>query len=173
MDIESLTNAVVGFVRTHRELAPFVLGLLTFGESLAFVSLLVPATSILVAIGFVIAAADIPLWQAWLGAVVGAIAGNGLSYGIGRRYKTAAYEIWPLSRRPELIERGERFFGRFGPWAVFFSRFIGPARAVVPLMSGVFLMPPPLFQAANFASAFVWAFLLLAPGAGLVHLPLF
>ena len=63
----------------------------------------------------------------------------------------------------------ERFFGRFGPWAVFLGRFFGPARAVIPLISGIFLMPAILFQSANLASALVWGFLLLAPGAGLAQ----
>jgi Uncharacterized membrane-associated protein len=169
MNLDGITHAVLAFIRDHRELAPLVVGLMTFGESLAFVSLLLPATTIIVAVGFMIAAAEIPFWQAWAGAVTGAFLGNWISYAIGRRYKTAAYGIWPLSRKPDLVARGERFFGRFGPWAVFLGRFFGPARAVVPLISGIFLMPAILFQSANLASAFVWGFLLLAPGAGLAQ----
>ena len=87
-----------------------------------------------------------------------------------QRYKKAAYEVWPLSRNPALIERGENFFLRFGPWAVFLGRFFGPTRAVIALIAGIFLMPGVLFQAANLASASVWAFVILAPGAGLAHL---
>jgi membrane protein DedA with SNARE-associated domain len=36
-------------------------------------------------------------------------------------------------------------------------------------VAGIFEMPRPLFQAANVASAMVWAFGLLAPGAGLME----
>lgn len=169
MNLDGITHAVLAFIGDHRELAPLVVGLMTFGESLAFVSLLLPATTIIVAVGFMIAAAEIPFWQAWAGAVTGAFLGNWISYAIGRRYKTAAYGIWPLSRKPDLVARGERFFGRFGSWAVFLGRFFGPARAVIPLISGIFLMPAILFQSANLASALVWGFLLLAPGAGLAQ----
>ncbi|QFU16035.1 DedA family protein [Microvirga thermotolerans] len=169
MNLEDLTQAVLDFIRAHRELAPLILGLMTFGESFAFVSLLLPATTVIVAAGFLIAAAEIPFWQSWAGAVAGAILGNWISYAVGRHYKTAAYGVWPLSRKPGLIARGERFFERFGPWAVFFGRFFGPARAVIPLIAGIFLMPAILFQAANLASAFVWGFVLLAPGAGLAR----
>jgi membrane protein DedA with SNARE-associated domain len=167
--LESLTQTVLGFMRDNREFAPLIVGLMTFAESFAFVSLLLPATTIIVAVGFMLAAAEIPFWQAWGGAVVGAIASNWVSFAIGRRYKTAAYGLWPLSRNPSLLARGEFFFRRFGPWAVFFGRFFGPTRAVIPLISGVFLMPTVLFQAANLASASVWAFVLLAPGAGLAQ----
>ncbi|MGO4572408.1 DedA family protein [Microvirga sp. 2TAF3] len=167
MNVESLTHTVVDFVRANKEFTPLILGLLTFAESLAFVSLVVPAIAMLIAVGFVVAAAEIPFWQAWIGAVTGAFLANWISYAIGRRYKTLAYDVWPLSRNAHLIARGERFFQKFGPWAVFLGRFFGPTRAVISLISGIFLMPSMLFQAANLASAFVWAFVLLAPGAGL------
>ncbi|MBZ6075275.1 DedA family protein [Microvirga puerhi] len=167
--LEGLTHATIDFIRAHRDYAPLILALLTFGESLAFISLILPATTIIVSVGFMISAAQIPFWESWAGAVVGAILGNWISFAIGRHYKTEAYGIWPLSRNQHLIVRGERFFQRFGPWAVFFGRFFGPTRAVLPLVAGIFLMPSILFHAANLASAFVWAFALLAPGAGLAH----
>jgi membrane protein DedA with SNARE-associated domain len=169
VDLDVIKTAIVGFVQANQELAPFVLGLMTFAESLAFVSLFLPTMTILVALGFVLAAADIPFWQAWMGAAAGAVLGNWLSYEIGRRYKKAAYDVWPLSRNPQIAARGERFFERFGPWAVFVGRFFGPIRAVIALVAGIFMMPGVLFQAANFASASVWAFVILAPGAGLAH----
>ncbi|MGO4705712.1 DedA family protein [Microvirga sp. 2MCAF38] len=170
MDFETIKAAFVAFVRANQDYAPFVVGLLTFGESLAFLSLLLPATAILVTVGFLLTTMDIPFWHVWLGAAVGAGAGDWVSFAIGQRFKTAAYGVWPLSRNPHLITRGEHFFLRFGPWAVFIGRFFGPARAVIPLVAGIFLMPPVLFQLANWASSFVWAFLLLAPGAGLMEL---
>ncbi|WP_210484863.1 DedA family protein [Microvirga antarctica] len=169
MTLADVTDSVVGFVRANHEFAPLILALLTFGESLAFVSLIIPAATILVGVGFVVAAADIPFWQCWLGAMLGGVVGGWISFAIGRRYKTAAYRVWPLSRHERLIERGERFFQRYGPWAVFFGRFFGPTRAVLPLIAGIFLMPGFLFQSANMASAFVWAFIVLAPGAGLAR----
>ncbi|WP_262273094.1 MULTISPECIES: DedA family protein [Microvirga] len=169
MDIAFLKTSIVEFVQAHQAYAPLVLGLMTFAESLAFVSLLLPTMTIMIAVGFVIAAADIPFWEVWAGAACGAFLGNWVSFAIGRRYKKAAYETWPLSRHPKLILRGEDFFQRFGPWAVFLGRFFGPIRAVIALIAGIFLMPAMLFQAANMASASVWAFVILAPGAGLAH----
>jgi len=79
--------------------------------------------------------------------------------------------VWPLSRHPQMVERGHSFFMRWGAWGIFIGRFFGPLRAVVPLIAGIFAMPQFLFQMANIASAMVWAFVLLAPGA--FALPLF
>ena len=48
------------------------------------------------------------------------------------------------------------------------GRFIGPARAVVPLIAGIFGVKRLPFQIANVTSALAWSFLMLAPGAGIL-----
>ena len=72
--------------------------------------------------------------------------------------------MWPLSQQPDLIPKGEEFVRRWGAPAIFIGRFSGPLRATVPLVAGVFAMPYWRFQFANFASAFVWAAVLLTLG---------
>ena len=64
--------------------------------------------------------------------------------------------IWPLSRHPELIPKGEAFIKKWGALGIFIGRFSGPLRASVPLVAGIFEMPFWRFQFANFISAFVW-----------------
>jgi membrane protein DedA with SNARE-associated domain len=168
MDFDVINASVLGFVQTNQSWAPYIVAALAFGESIAVLSLIVPATVILVAVGALIGVAGLEFWQIWMGAAVGAALGDTVSYWIGRRFQRAALNTWPLSRHPEMVERGERFFSRLGPWALFSGRFFGPARAVVPLIAGILSMPTMLFQSVNVASAFVWAFVLLAPGAGLL-----
>lgn len=170
MDLNDVTAVLLDFVRAHQAGAPFIVGALAFAESLAFLSILVPSTVLLLGIGALIGASGLDFWPIWLGAAVGAILGDWLSYAIGYRFKHATLRIWPLSRHPGLADRGERFFSRWGAWGVFFGRFIGPLRAVVPLTAGIFAMPLLLFQMANIASALVWAFVMLAPGTGLTAL---
>ncbi|HVL71828.1 MAG TPA: DedA family protein [Beijerinckiaceae bacterium] len=172
MDIEALRATVVEFVRHNQVWAPVIVFALAFGESLAVVSLFVPATVLMLAIGALIGVAGIEFWPVWLGAAVGATLGDWVSYEIGRALKYRAFTIWPLSTRPDLVTMGENFFSRWGTWGIFIGRFFGPARAVVPLIAGIFAMPRILFQAANVASAMVWGFVLLAPGAGLQFLAL-
>jgi membrane protein DedA with SNARE-associated domain len=162
------TNAfgqqVLAFVKEHQTWAPAIVFLLAFGESLAVVSLFVPATVALVGVGALVATTDIAFWAIWLGAATGAGFGDWISYWVGFRLENAAKHVWPLSRYPDLYERGERFFRRWGVWSIFLGRFFGPVRAIVPLIAGVFEMPVVLFQLANWSSAMVWAFVLLAPG---------
>ncbi len=72
--------------------------------------------------------------------------------------------IWPLSRHPDLIPRGEVFVKKWGVLGIFIGRFFGPLRASVPLVAGIFEMPYWRFQFANFTSALVWAAVLLTLG---------
>jgi membrane protein DedA with SNARE-associated domain len=74
--------------------------------------------------------------------------------------------MWPLSRHPDLIPRGEAFVKKWGALAIVIGRFFGPLRAAVPLVAGIFEMPFWRFQIANFSSAFLWAAVLIGIGSG-------
>lgn len=170
LDFSSLLNAVTEFVKANQDWAPLVIFAIAFAESIALLSLFVPATAMLLAIGALIEASGIPMLPMWLAATLGAILGDALSYWIGWRYKDQARGFWPLSRQPELVARAEAFFHRFGFWGVAFGRFFGPLRAVVPLVAGILAMRQIPFQIANIGSAALWAFAMLAPGAAALKL---
>jgi membrane protein DedA with SNARE-associated domain len=161
---EYWVEPIVEFVRTHEAWAIPIVAALAFGESLAFLSLIIPAWAALVAIGALIGATGIEFWPIWVAGAIGAALGDWLSFWFGATFKEAVRHIWPLSRHPDLIPKGEDFIKRFGVFAIFIGRFFGPLRASVPLAAGIFSMPWWPFQFANFISAFVWAGVLLAPG---------
>lgn len=168
MDFEALKTTILTFVETHKEWAPLIIAVLAFCESLAFLSILVPATVLLVAIGALIGASGIPFWPMVIAGGIGAGLGDWVSYEIGRYFQHGAKSIWPMSRYPQMVAKGEDFSRRYGAWGIVIGRFIGPARAVVPLIAGMFEVPRLPFQLANWSSAFVWAFVWLAPGAGVI-----
>jgi membrane protein DedA with SNARE-associated domain len=164
MDFEETAQQVVAFVRSNEHWAVPVVFLLAFGESLAFISLLIPAWGALVALGAFFAASGINIWPIWVSASLGAAFGDWLSYWVGLKLEHSAANIWPLSRHPDLIPKGEIFMKKWGIPGIFIGRFFGPLRAVVPLIAGIFEMPYWRFQLANFSSAFVWAATLLSLG---------
>jgi membrane protein DedA with SNARE-associated domain len=167
MDLQNLATQVLDFVRANQGWAPVIAGVMAFCESLAFLSLLAPATMILLGIGALIGVANLSFWPVCLAAAIGASLGDWVSYEIGRYLEDRAHHIWPLSRYPEMVTKGEEFTKRWGVGAIFIGRFFGPARAVAPLIAGIFEMPRWSFQLANISSALIWALVLLAPGAGL------
>ena len=162
--IEAYSQQLLEFMRMNQGWAPLIVALLAFGESLAFISLLLPAWAALVGIGALISAGEINFWPIWVAASVGAALGDWLSYWIGLKLERTVQNIWPLSRHPELIPKGEAFMKKWGVAGIFIGRFFGPLRASVPLVAGIFAMPFWRFQIANFASAFVWAAVLLTLG---------
>jgi membrane protein DedA with SNARE-associated domain len=167
MDIHVIVQDTVDFVRTNQAWAVPVVFALAFGESLAFISLLIPAWGALVAIGALIGSSGIKFWPIWVSASLGAAFGDWLSYWIGLKLEHTVANVWPLSRHPDLIPRGEIFMKKWGIPGIFIGRFFGPLRASVPLIAGIFEMPFWRFQLANFTSAFVWAAVLLTIGDGI------
>jgi membrane protein DedA with SNARE-associated domain len=166
MGFADFTGPVLEFVRQHPNWAAAIVFVLAFGESLAFVSLILPFWAMLVGIGTIIGAAN-PLifWTIVSSAAVGAALGDWLSYWLGYHYHEKIQQMWPLKNHPKLIERGHQFFARWGVWAVVIGRFSGPLRASVPIVAGIIEMPWLRFQIANWGSAFLWAFVLLSPGS--------
>ncbi|MCX7319989.1 MAG: DedA family protein [Hyphomicrobiales bacterium] len=160
-------HGLTDFVREHQAWAAPIVLLLAFSESLAFVSLLVPAWGALVAIGALVAASDLSVWPVLIAGGIGAALGDWLSYWFGFKYKDRVAGMWPLSKYPNLLPRGEAFIARWGVPSIFIGRFFGPLRASVPLVAGICEMPFWRFQLANFSSAFVWAGVLIMSGDAL------
>lgn len=162
--MEDLARHLLEFIKTYQDWAIAVMFVTAFGESFAFLGLVFPGTSLLIAAGALIKSGTLSLWPILIGAVVGAVLGDTVSYWIGRRFGGRLAGIWPFTRNPDLLAGGIRFFGRHGGKSVFIGRFFGPVRAVIPLAAGVMRMPPRLFWIANVTSALVWAPMLLLAG---------
>ena len=162
--LEAYGQQIIDFVREHKAWAAPVVFALAFGESLAFISLLIPAWAALVGIGVLIGSSGLNFWPIWVAGAIGAALGDWLSYWVGGKLGPPVAHVWPLSRHPDLIPKGERFVTKWGVLAIFIGRFFGPLRASVPLVAGIFKMPYWRFQFANFTSAFVWAGVLLTLG---------
>ncbi|WP_095081639.1 DedA family protein [Mesorhizobium sophorae] len=165
MSLTEITQATVAFIREHEAWGVPLVLVLAFGESLALISLLLPATVILLGVGFLIGESGIAFWPLWLAAIVGAFMGDWLSFWIGTKLGHSVSNYWPLMRYPNLLPRGHRFFELWGGPGVFIGRFSGPLRASVPLVAGICEMPALTFQIANISSAILWATGILAPGA--------
>jgi len=161
---EEYVRPIVEFARAHEMWASPIVFALAFMESLAFISLLVPAWGALVLMGTVIAAGELSFWPIWVAGSLGAALGDWLSFWVGQKLEYRVQHVWPLSKHPDLIPRGEAFIKKWGVLGIAIGRFSGPLRASVPLIAVIFEMPFWRFQLANFSSAFVWAATLLTLG---------
>jgi membrane protein DedA with SNARE-associated domain/membrane-associated phospholipid phosphatase len=146
-----------------------IVGLLALLEAAAMIGLVVPGEAALLVGGFLASQdkADLRLMMA-VGAV-GAIVGDSIGYEIGKH-------LGPSLRRSRLGQwvgderwaRAEDYLRSHGGRAVFFGRFIGVLRALVPTIAGLSGMPYRTFLPWNAIGGLVWApgFVLLGYAAG-------
>jgi membrane protein DedA with SNARE-associated domain len=168
--VHDVTPFVTGVAQRHHVWILPIAFLIAFSESFVGVSFIIPGTFMLITLGGVIGASHISIIPAWAGAVAGSVLGDWISFWIGYHYHHQILHIWPFRRFEDQIEKGLHFFHKWGTWAIFVGRFLGPFRATVPLVAGMSELEFWPFQIANAASAVVWAYALLAPiGAVMRH----
>jgi len=163
MDLLSLAP-ILDWVSAHPHWAGAAVALVAFSESLAVVGLVVPGVVFMFAAGALIGLGRMELWPTLLWAAAGAVAGDGVSFWLGRHYREQLKGVWPLRTHPDLIERATRLFRDHGGKGVFLGRFIGPIRPVIPAVAGMLDMPAWRFVGVNVASALLWAPAYLLPG---------
>lgn len=162
--MQTYLDALQSFLNAHPHWIEAAIFTTAFIESLAIAGIIVPGVAIMFVIGGIAGHAGTALWLALLWAALGAIAGDALSYWIGRRLQGRLHTLWPFTRYTQLLTQGETFFHRYGVWSVIIGRFIGPIRPVVPMVAGACAMPAPRFLACNVASAIAWAPTYVLPG---------
>ncbi|MFP3796203.1 MULTISPECIES: VTT domain-containing protein [Paraburkholderia] len=135
-----------------------------FLESLALIGTFFPGSTAMFIAGAFAGTGALNLGWLFVCAIVGAVAGDALSFWIGRRYCDSIVKVWPFSRHPAILEKAEAYFARHGTRSVILARFVGPLRAVVPIVAGMAGMTPMRFFVMNVISALVWAPAHILPG---------
>ena len=161
---DGLVQTAQSWLQAGAGWAPAIVFVITFLESLPGVSLLVPATALLLATGALLGTGTLDPAPIVIAAIAGAIVGDAVGFWLSRAYGPDLVRRILPRRQRRAYARALLLFRRFGWAAVFFGRFLGPVRAVAPLVAGIARMRERHFQAANVASAFVWAPLLMLPG---------
>lgn len=155
---------IIQWISDHPVGAGIAVFCIALSESLAVVGLLVPGVALMFVAGALIGTGALPFWPICSWAICGAIAGDGVSFWIGRRFQSNLRHWWPFRSHPEIIRHGIHFFQRFGALSILFGRFVGPVRPIVPLVAGMLAMPVSRFIWVNVVSALLWAPLYLVPG---------
>jgi membrane protein DedA with SNARE-associated domain/membrane-associated phospholipid phosphatase len=157
-------SALLQWLNANPGLSGLGVFLISAAESVAIIGTIVPGSVMMTAIGTLAGAGVIPLWPTIIWAILGAIVGDGISYWLGYHFKDRIHDIWPFRKHPQVLKKGEQFFHKHGGKSVFIGRFVGPVRALVPLVAGMFGMTPFRFYVANIISAIGWAPAYMLPG---------
>lgn len=159
-----MIEVIEAWLRAGSGWAPAVVFVITLLESLPGISLLVPATVLLLLTGGLVGAGTLDPVPVLIAAICGAILGDAIGFSAARAVGPKAVRRWLPTSQRGAYARALLLFRRWGWAAIFFGRFLGPVRAVAPLMAGVARMRQRHFQTANVASAIVWAPAMLLPG---------
>lgn len=155
---------ILEYFAAHPGWAIAVVFLIAFGEALLIIGLFVPSTAVLVGAGMLVGTGHLGFWPVFLATAAGAIAGDQVSYWAGRLYGQQLKTMWPLSRYPVLVAKGEDFVREHGGKSIAIGRFVPGVKAVVPGIVGMLGMSQPFFILVNFASGIAWTLAHILPG---------
>ena len=151
--IESGIDALGGAVSPWGYVLLFMLCLL---EASAFIGLVIPGETALLIAGVLAQQGDLSLALCIVVAVTGAILGDSLGYEIGRHLGPKLRSSWLGQKVGEpRWERSHEYVHRKGGVAIFFGRFIGVLRALVPAIAGDARHAVPQFLLWNVLGALV------------------
>ena len=140
-----------------------IIFILAFFESFAFVGLIIPGSIAVIIGGFLVAQGIMDLGDLFIFASLGAILGDSFSFYLGKKGIISFHEnnrIFKLS----LLEKGESYFRKHGGKSVFWGRFIGWVRPIIPFVAGVFNLNKKTFYFWNILSGLLWAVTHIAVG---------
>lgn len=157
-------NLLVNWIQANPEWAILLTFLIALSESIIIIGTLIPGSVTMTGIGILAGSGVMRIDLALGAAIAGAIVGDFGSYLIGYIFKNRIPSIWPFSKYPHWINYTKDYFNKHGGKSVFFGRFIGPIRAIIPVVAGMMHMNKLQFLVANIASAFGWAIIYIMPG---------
>jgi membrane protein DedA with SNARE-associated domain len=158
----AVTRAVGHFVREHQALGLF---LAIFAEELG-IPLPAPGDVIIAWGGYLTTTGAIPYPLAYVAVIGAAVTGSFCLYSLSRRFghpflfRFGRY----VGLYPERLEKAERAFQRWGPWAIIVGRHIPGMRIVLSAFAGVFQVKARVFVPCVFVSASIWAAIFLEIG---------
>ncbi|HOP21612.1 MAG TPA: DedA family protein [Gammaproteobacteria bacterium] len=164
METSSWLQATLEWVQAHPHATGWMIFIVALGESLLLVGILLPGAALLVGLGTLIGLGVVDFKLAWITASLGAFAGDGISFWIGRHYKKGLLKMWPIYKFPKLIEQGQSFFAKWGALSVFIGRFVGLVRPIIPAIAGVMEMPLRKYLIISTVAAILWSPFYLLPG---------
>ena len=152
-DVALLTHLLIKFAW----LGDWLFLVLAFIESAPVIGVFIPGATLISVGGFLASQGILNVWDIIIFASVGAILGDFFSYSLGRWGGEWIKRKKLINRT--LIHHGEKFFAKYGNKSIFWGRFFGPIRAIIPFIAGLSRMRRRPFIFWNILSGISWAIL--------------
>lgn len=162
--MEEYIQPIMEYLRDHALLGLLFAFVIAFIESLPLLGTLFPGSVTMTAIGVLIGAAVLPAIPTFFAAIFGAFLGDCLGFWLGYHYYAEIRRIWPFYKMGKWFNYGENFFAKHGASSIIIGRFIGPTRAAMPLIAGLFRFTWKQFLPSVIVAALLWSLIYMLPG---------
>ncbi len=137
----------------------YIVILMTFLETSAFLGLLVPGETVVVMAGLLASRGIIELGDVIWAASLGAVMGDTVGYFIGHRFGEGFFLKYGhyFFFKKDYLDEAKGFFDKHGGKTVFLGRFMTWLRAFAPVVAGISKMPYQRFLFFNVAGGIAWA----------------
>jgi membrane protein DedA with SNARE-associated domain len=157
--VHAFAETVIAFIEQNQQWFLVIMIFFAAAENLAFLSIIIPSTPVLAAVGALSATGALSFWSLWVGASIGALIGSTFSYWLGWRYGDLVLGAWPLRNHPEMVQKTQVAFTKYGAATIMIGHFVTIFRPVVFLMAGISRMNPARFMVWNVIGSLAWAYI--------------
>ncbi len=125
-----------------------------------------PSEIIMPFAGYLVSTGTFDLWLVAFAGAVGCNLGSSVAYYVGIRGGRPFVERWGRYALLDLrdLDRAERFFDKFGSFAVLLGRMLPVVRTFIALPAGMARMRQAPFQLYTFVGSYVWCLALAYVG---------
>lgn len=141
----------------------FAVFFIAFIESVIILGSFIPGSVGIIFAGVLIAKGYYNFWGMLLVGSLGGVLGDAISFYLGTKGENFFKDEARLLKKSHL-EKGKRFFAKFGDKSILLGRFTGPLRPVMPFIAGLSEMDKRTFYFWNILSAIIWVLFHLALG---------
>jgi len=125
----------------------------------------IPSEATMLFAGFNVSEGKYSLFAAVAVGSIANLVGSWIAYGVGYYGRLELLERYRIFHvKPEHLALTERWFERYGSWAVFFSRMLPIVRTFISLPAGVARMPFWRFSVLTLAGCVPWILMLTLVG---------
>ncbi|WP_457571454.1 DedA family protein [Desulfovulcanus sp.] len=162
--MQQIIDSFFALISQYRLLAYVVVFGVAFLESFAFIGLLVPGAIFAASAGVLAAHGVLEIHFVIIAGSLGAILADLASFYLARFYgERIILKKICLKYRP-YVEHGYLFFEKYGGMSVFWGRFIGLVRPIIPFIAGLLKMEPGKFWIYAVLSGILWGLIYIGAG---------
>lgn len=163
-----MLHDIAAFIVMHDRWTGLFVCVIAFVEGVALLGTFIPGSAILVVVGASIGGDPHTFWPLMVLGMIGAIAGDTLSYRLGTIHGSRILARPVFAKQAVWIERTRLLLQWRGDVGVVLGRLCPPTRAVMPMLAGMCSLTLTRFLIADIFAAAIWSIAHLGGGTLLV-----